>query len=72
MAEFILQGIGRVRIMRVPLFATTDAVAMRCFKAGVPYPKDWQKYTQALRDVTKQPDTENVDWPTQPELPDGV
>lgn len=29
----------------------TDMVALRCFKAGVPFPTDWKDYVTALRAV---------------------
>jgi hypothetical protein len=31
------------------LLDKTDLVCLRCYKAGVPFPSDWQKYTADLR-----------------------
>lgn len=30
---------------------TTDAVALRCFKAGIPFPAEWQAHTAKARDI---------------------
>jgi len=63
---------AKVRSLRVPLLAASDIVAIRCMKAGQPFPADWQAYTTALRDITKQADPLQVEWPTPPAIPSGV
>lgn len=48
----------------------TDAVALRCFKGGVAFPKDWNDYTWELRKIV---DAESGDGsqslPGQPAYP---
>ena len=56
-----------VRAIRQPLLEYGDKVAIRCVKAGQPFPADWQAYTTALRDITKQADPLQVEWPTPPD-----
>ena len=34
---------------------------------GTAVPQPWLDYRQALRDITKQPDPMNIDWPTPPQ-----
>lgn len=34
----------------------------------VTFTADWKAYTQALRDITKQADPNNVTWPQKPAL----
>lgn len=60
------------RSRRKPLLQATDAVAIRCFKAGVAWPDNWKIYTQALRDITEQADPANLEWPIAPDMPGGV
>ena len=61
-----------VRAIRVPLLDNSDTIALRCFKAGVSFPADWQVYTKALRDITKQADPLQVEWPAAPAVPSGT
>ena len=49
-----------------------DMVAIRCMKAGQPFPADWQAYTTALRDITNQASPLKVKWPTAPAVPSGT
>lgn len=30
-----------------------DYIAIRCVKAGVPYPAEWNEYDEALRDIVR-------------------
>jgi hypothetical protein len=63
-----------VRFERLALFPASDIVATRYFKAGQPFPAEWQTYTQALRDITLQDDPAAVVWPAIPTtpLPQGI
>ena len=44
----------------------SDLVAMRGFKAGVPFPASWQTYVAALRAIVNGTDTTSTALPTQP------
>ncbi len=48
---------------------TSDMVAVRCIKAGVVFPTEWQIYVTDLRDVVSGVSTT---LPTQPEYPAGT
>ncbi|HET8686995.1 MAG TPA: hypothetical protein VFM18_10070 [Methanosarcina sp.] len=50
----------------------TDKVAYRCFKAGVPFPANWQTYTIALRAIVNGTDTTSTSLPIQPSYPKGT
>jgi hypothetical protein len=62
----------KIRAKRQPLLLASDTIAVRCMKAGQPFPADWRAYTTALRDITKQADPLQVEWPTPPAIPSGV
>jgi len=47
----------------------TDKVAIRCVKAGVSFPLEWQNYVSDLRDVVNGI---NDILPTQPDYPAGT
>lgn len=55
-----------VRAERNQRLAETDWVVSRALEAGESVPAEWVAYRQALRDVTKQPDPEAIDWPEAP------
>ena len=61
-----------VRAKRKRLLDATDIVALRYFKAGQSFPADMAIYTQALRDVTKQANPLQVEWPAAPAVPSGT
>ena len=44
----------------------TDAVAVRCFKAGVAFPADWQSYVSALRAIVAGGQGPLPDMPAYP------
>ncbi len=48
---------------------TSDMVAVRCIKAGVAFPTEWQVYVSELRDVINDVVTT---LPVQPEYPVGT
>lgn len=51
----------------------TDLVALRCWKANVPYPVAWQTYTDALRAIIRAPSGDpEQPLPTQPDYPAGT
>lgn len=58
---------GAVRRDRDGRLAATDWVVLRSADRGEPVPPEWLAYRQALRDITKQPDPMNIDWPTPPQ-----
>lgn len=45
--------------------------AIRCFKAGVPFPANWQAYTLALREIVNGTSTVTV-LPVAPAFPAGT
>lgn len=45
---------------------TSDLVALRCFKAAVPFPAAWQAYTVALRAIVNGTDTTSTSLPAEP------
>ena len=47
----------------------TDLVAIRCFKAAIPFPSEWQSYVVELRKVVAGT---RGDLPEQPAYPDGA
>lgn len=48
--------------------AESDMVAIRCFKAKVPFPKEWSLYVQELRAILS---SGGGALPTKPEYPEG-
>jgi len=50
----------------------TDMVALRCFKAGVPFPVGWQNHTAALRNIVNGTDTTSTALPVKPTYPAGT
>lgn len=44
----------------------SDTTALRCFKAGVPFPAEWQNYTSALRGIVKSGTGPLPDHPAYP------
>lgn len=52
--------------------AVTDMVALRCLKAGVAYPPDWQTHTIALRNIAAGIDTTSTSLPITPAYPAGT
>ncbi len=47
----------------------SDLTAIRCVKAGIPFPSEWQAYVAVLRSIV----TNGVDnLPTQPAYPEGT
>jgi hypothetical protein len=46
----------------------TDATALRCFKAGIAFPPEWQQYTEALRAIVR---AKEGDLPDRPPFPKG-
>lgn len=50
----------------------TDKVAIRCWKANVAYPVEWQAYTEALRAILNGGDTTSTSIPAMPSYPVGT
>lgn len=51
----------------------TDTVALRCFKAGIPFPSEWQAYTVALRAIVSAQDGDPAQGlPVKPPYPSGA
>ena len=48
----------------------TDQVALRCFKAGIPFPDDWRRYVIELRAIVNA-QSESTALPSQPDYPAG-
>jgi len=59
-----LQGNALLALMEIQ---ASDLVAIRCVKAGIPFPADWITYIAALRQVT-----EKSDMPIKPPYPAGT
>ncbi|TDS74423.1 phage tail assembly chaperone [Comamonas sp. JUb58] len=57
---------AQVRAKRDELLAASDREVMKAYEAGVPLPKEWRDYRQALRDITLNEPTFNVVWPHIP------
>lgn len=58
----------RIRAHRDALLAACDWAAVRSLDLGLPMPRAWQTYRQALRDVTQQPGfPQAIDWPCEPQ-----
>lgn len=47
----------------------TDIVAIRCVKAGVPFPSEWKNYSDTLRSIVSGSE---VEVPVKPEYPGGT
>lgn len=58
---------ARVRHQRDEMLAECDWVTVRAQDTGQPVPQVWLDYRQALRDITRQADPENIVWPKKPE-----
>jgi len=50
----------------------TDAVAIRCLKAGVAFPVEWQSYVSALRNIVSVSDITSTSLPVMPSFPAGT
>lgn len=50
----------------------TDLVCLRCYKANVTYPVEWQKYTADLRKIVNGTDITSTTLPTRPAYPAGT
>lgn len=65
-----------LRLIRDRLLAETDWIVMRSAEKGIPVPKPWQDYRQALRDFPATADVQLnrfdhldekiLNWPTKP------
>lgn len=55
-----------VRSQRDKLLAECDWIVTKNTEAGQPIPEAWILYRQALRDITKQSDPDELVWPTKP------
>lgn len=64
-AALIEQKWDVIRDKRAPLLIEADWLVQRAEDQGVGV-SEARTYRQALRDVTKQPDPENVIWPVKP------
>lgn len=47
----------------------SDMAAVRCFKAGIPYPAEWQEYDAVLRQIVNGDD---LTLPVQPAYPEST
>lgn len=55
------------KIQRDNLLKESDWVGLRSNESGQPIPKEWLKYRQDLRDITKQSGfPKTIEWPTIP------
>jgi len=71
-AEIAAEVLAELKTSARSALAVTDSVAVRCWKANVPYPADWQTYTAALRAVANGSDTTSTTLPTTPAYPAGT
>ena len=62
---------AQARARRDRLLAACDWVVTRAQERGEPVPPQWLAYRQALRDITEQPDPEQIQWPVAPEASHG-
>jgi len=65
-AEILRKKWKAVRQKRNKLMDDTDWVVTRATESGQPVSKEWREYRQALRDITKATDPDNIVWPTPP------
>lgn len=56
----------RIRAKRDDLLTATDWRVVRAQEQGAPLDSAWIEYRQALRDITQQPDPQNIVWPEVP------
>jgi hypothetical protein len=42
-----------MKLLAMTALDTSDTTALRCFKAGVAFPVEWQNYTASLRGIVK-------------------
>jgi hypothetical protein len=56
-----------VREQRDNLLSATDWRVVRALESGAPLSAAWRAYRQALREVTQQPNPEQIKWPTAPQ-----
>jgi hypothetical protein len=61
-------GAALVENAKVALY-TSDMVSIRCYKAGIAFPVEWQNYTATLRSIVS---TETGTMPAQPAYPEGT
>lgn len=59
----------QVRALAAARMAACDALALRCFKRGLPFPPDWIAYDTALQAIIDAPDGDaDVALPSAPEI----
>jgi hypothetical protein len=56
------------RVLAMTALQESDLVAIRCFKAGISFPPEWQAYVLALRSVLNTGST----LPVRPSYPAGT
>lgn len=56
-----------IRPLAKDALAKSDMVALRCFKASVPFPEEWKDYVLALRSVVNG---ESEEMPEKPDFPE--
>ncbi len=62
-----------VQIQAQLLLDGSDRVAIRCLKAGVPFPSDWQAYVATLREIVRTTNGDpDAPLPTRPTYPAGT
>lgn len=55
------------------LLSKSDLTAMRCFKAGLPYPKEWIDFDSQLREIVRTESGDSTQaLPVQPAYPVGT
>lgn len=57
------------RSLAVAALDATDAVAIRCFKAGVAFPDEWRVYVAQLREIVR---ADSGELPKRPAFPEGT
>lgn len=61
------------RVAALAALAATDDVAMRCFKANVPFPEAWRVYVKTLRDLARDATRDPTQpLPSRPAYPSGT
>ena len=60
---------GELKSEALSALTKSDSVAIRCVKAGIPFPADWQEYVAGLRAVVNG---SALTLPEQPEYPEGT
>lgn len=58
--------LDQVRMQRNNLLAESDWVIIKAQETGQSVSRAWLEYREALRNITLQPNLQNINWPVKP------